>query len=89
MKKVFLLLFINWKICCFTQRIKKIITWLDFERGTSPKSMFIKLKPTLYICKLRLFQKYTTLGQDVRICSIVSTSPLQKDQVTLLPILVF
>lgn len=30
------------------KNLLKIIIWLDFERGTSPKIMFLRLKPTVF-----------------------------------------
>ena len=67
---------------------------LVFERGNSPKSIFVNLnkKPTLfetilYICILKLlFHKDTLVGQHVK---IVSASLLQTKKVKLSTSLIF
>ena len=48
-----------------------------------------KIKTTLYIYKLSLFHKESTVGQNFKTWSIDSTSLLQKEQVSLSFILIF
>lgn len=42
---VFFLLLRHWKIYCSVNKIRKLITKYDFERGASPNNILITLKP--------------------------------------------